>query len=180
MRTYLKTLIAVLGLVAAVLALLTAWIQFTKETASTPLIFLVVTPTLSQPGNQITGAVEVEIDSTRGWQSTNIYMQQGITAVLEVIGGSWTNWKGQAPYNSGEGGGYICAKQISSSQCIEPLPNFPSDSLIGQIGDFMFSVGNGNTITAEQSGELYLRINDGDDGLYDNDGKLRIRISIQD
>ncbi len=179
MRTYLKTLVAVIGLVVAVLGLLTAWIQFTKESLSPVPVVVVITSAPQQSINQLTNNIEVEIDSTQGWQSTGIYVEQGKTLILEVISGNWTNWKGQVPYSGGEGTGYICGEQVSPSQCVEPLPNFASDSLVGQIGGFKFGVGKGNTITAEQSGELFLRINDDDSGLFDNDGKLRVRISIQ-
>jgi len=124
-------------------------------------------------------AIEVEIQSTQGWQSTGIYVERGTRLVLDVVGGEWTNWKGHTPYNEGKGTGYVCADYIAVDKCAEPLPNFPSDGLIGQIDGIKFSVGKETTIVAEQSGELYLRINDGDDGLSDNDGKLKIRISVQ-
>ncbi len=118
----------------------------------------------------------VEIYANKGWQSTGVVIDNGAELTIEVTGGKWTNCKGCSPYNSGEGSEYICGNFTDT--CVEPLPKFPSDGLIGRIGDFVFGIGQGVTIIAPQSGELELRINDGDDGLLDNDGSLMIRILL--
>jgi hypothetical protein len=120
----------------------------------------------------------IEVDARKGWQSTEISVEEGIKLTIEVIDGQWTRWKDSEPYNIGEGGGYVCAKVIPASQCVEPLPDFPAGGLIGQIGSQILGVGRGSTVVAHQSGTLLLRINDGDDGLYDNDGKLTVNITV--
>ncbi|MEP6987411.1 MAG: hypothetical protein ABI970_17530, partial [Chloroflexota bacterium] len=57
-----------------------------------------------------------------------------------------------------------------------PLPKYPTDALVGQIGDQLFFVGQGTTIVAEQSGTLSLRMNDGDHDIWDNDGDLMVGV----
>ena len=54
MRAYLKALVAVIALVVAVLGLLTAWIQLTKETVPPTPVIVVVTATVPQPISQST------------------------------------------------------------------------------------------------------------------------------
>jgi len=98
---------------------------------------------------------------------------------IEVTNGEWTYWSGIQPYNSGEGGNYICAAAMPASQCVEPLPDFPVGGLIGKIGSQTFGIGRYLTLLAEQPGTLWLRINDGDGGLHDNAGELVIDISAQ-
>lgn len=59
MRTYLKILVMVIGLVVAVIGLLTAWIQFTKETLPPPTpVILIVTATVQQSVAQPTATVQ--------------------------------------------------------------------------------------------------------------------------
>jgi hypothetical protein len=97
---------------------------------------------------------------------------------ITVVSGQWTHAK-DPPYNNGTGDeGYICANNMPSTQCVEPLPSAPQGSLIGRIGSTIFAVGTGRTVTADESGPLSLRMNDGDAGLYDNDGFLVVRVSI--
>jgi hypothetical protein len=68
---------------------------------------------------------------------------------------------------------------FSERQCVEPLPDFPAGALVGRIGGETFGVGKGVTLVAEQTGMLELRINDGDDGLDDNDGELTVQIRLE-
>ncbi len=121
---------------------------------------------------------EVTVSATHGWQDTQINVQAGTTLTIETIGGEWTHWKGTQPYNPGEGGTYTCASVSRASQCVEPLPDDPQGALIGKVDGQIFRIGNANTITIQQTGILYLRINDGDEGLFDNDGNLTVRIVV--
>jgi hypothetical protein len=122
---------------------------------------------------------EVIVSSTQGWQDTQISVQAGTTLTIKTIAGQWTNWKGTNPYNSGDGDiYYICADHIAYNQCVEPLPDFPQGALVGKVNEQIFGIGSGNEIIVQQTGILYLRINDGDDGLYDNDGDLTVRIIL--
>lgn len=120
------------------------------------------------------------INAHQGWQSTGVLVTSGMKISISVISGEWTYWPdAPQPYNSGEGGKYICANVMPASQCVEPLPDFPSGGLIGKIGNQIFGIGKGTTLLAEQLGTFYLRINDGDLGLYDNVGELVIDINVQ-
>jgi hypothetical protein len=120
---------------------------------------------------------EAVIFANQGWQSAGIFIEQGATVTIKVISGQWTGTLGKSPFNTGEGGKYICGKVMS--HCIEPLPDFPSDGLIGQIGSPIFGIGNGTDIVAQQAGTLFMRMNDGDPGLFDNDGSLTVKITIE-
>jgi hypothetical protein len=63
---------------------------------------------------------------------------------------------------------------MPADRCQEPHPDSPQGGLIGQIGGHIFRVGRQATIVAEESGDLFLRINDL--GLFDNDGVLSVVI----
>ena len=60
------------------------------------------------------------------------------------------------------------------ASCCEPLPTARRSALIGQIADQIFFIGNGGTFSAPADGHLLLRINDCDEGLYDNSGALQV------
>ncbi len=124
---------------------------------------------------------EVTVSATQGWQDTGINIQPGMAVTVEVIAGQWTHWTGTKPYNPGDGDiYYICADHMAASQCVEPVPDFAQGGLIGRIDGEAFGIGSVGEIFLQESGNLYLRINDGDDGLFDNDGELTVRISLSD
>jgi hypothetical protein len=50
-------------------------------------------------------------------------------------------------------------------------------ALIGRVRDHLFLIGDKNTIEVQEGGELQLRINDCDEGLFDNSGNLKVKIS---
>lgn len=123
--------------------------------------------------SQIVSA-SAEVDASQGWQATTIFINNNDEISLTVAAGEWTHQVGVAPYNNGTGGSYICANGLPPSSCAEPLPEAPQGALIGRIGNHIFEIGSGATITANQSGELSLRINDADNGLFDNEGVLTV------
>jgi len=123
-----------------------------------------VTPTVSW-------SAILQVSSGKLWQDTGIQVEKGKQIRLEVEVGQWRK-SPNAPYTHGEGTGYICGR----SDCVEPLPKYPTDALIGQIGEQQFYVGQGATIVAEQSGTLSLRMNDGDHDVWDNDGDLMVGV----
>lgn len=124
---------------------------------------------------------QMEVSARSGWQSTNLEVNQGEAIRIQVIGGKWTYWQGEAPYNGGEGTVYICTDFEPVEDCDEPYPSVPADALIGRIGvgGELFLVGNKAIIEAPSSGTLFLRINDDDAGLDDNNGSLGVSIVIQ-
>lgn len=160
---------------------ITQVVQVTQIVQVTPVppITQVVIVTKVVPNNPVPSEYQYKVYANQGWQNTEIYVDKGHEIIITVLSGRWTQQKGSSPYNSGEGGGYICTNVTSFSQCVEPLPDFPQGGLVGRIGNQDFWIGNGNSVTALQTGTLQLRINDGDDGLYDNDGMLLIQVVIQ-
>lgn len=129
---------------------------------------------------QLGGAMTAEIDARREWQRTDIAVTTGATVEIAVTGGQWTYWRGHAMYSTGEGTGYICGETRNPAACVEILPMYPPDMLIGRIGRQVFPIGQGTTISAEQDGALELRINDGAAGLHDNDGVLTVAVVVRD
>ncbi|MBA3869077.1 MAG: hypothetical protein H0X30_07980 [Anaerolineae bacterium] len=124
----------------------------------------IITPTASW--NAI-----LKVTSGKLWQDTGIQVEKGKHIRLEVVDGQWRKSPND-PYTHGEGTGYICER----SDCVEPLPKYPTDALVGQIGDQLFFVGQASSIVAEQSGTLSLRMNDGDHDIWDNDGDLMVGV----
>jgi hypothetical protein len=57
------------------------------------------------------------------------------------------------------------------------MPFEQRDALIGRVSDKFFVVRDQNEITSPADGELQLRINDCNAGLFDNSGSFKIRIS---
>lgn len=125
------------------------------------------------------GEYLVRVDSrAKGWQSANISVERGAPVEFRVAEGNWTHFRGEAPYNSGQGGGYICAEAIPAASCIEPVPTFPQGGLVGRVGGRTFAIGQAGSISAPTTGPLALRINDADEGVYDNDGALVVIVRV--
>lgn len=125
------------------------------------------------------GTVTRTIDARGGWQSSGVWVKPGNRVEVTVVDGVWTHWEGTEPYNKGSGGGYVCGKAMSPDDCVEPLPNYSAGGLIGRVGEEIFPVGTGTIWKSTESGRLELRINDGDVGLNDNDGGLKVEVHIQ-
>jgi hypothetical protein len=125
------------------------------------------------------GEFLVRVDARKaGWQSAGIVVASGTRVRVEVIEGRWTHFRGEAAYNAGVGGDYICAEAIAASACVEPVPDFPQGGLIGRIGTRAFGVGERSSLVAPVAGQVQLRINDADVGLHDNDGALTVRVTV--
>ena len=121
---------------------------------------------------------KVLVDAHEAWQSTNIFVEKGMTVQVKVLDGEWTEWNGVRGDNSGNGSDYVCAKTMKPENCIEPVPDFPSGALIGRIDRQTLKVGSSGTFTAVRSSVLQLRINDADTGLYDNTGVLKVEVVL--
>jgi hypothetical protein len=121
---------------------------------------------------------KVLVDAREAWQTTNLFVEKGVTVRIKVLDGEWTEWKGVREYNLGDGSSYICAQTMKAENCVEPVPDFPSGALIGRIDRQILKIGADGRFTAAQSGILQLRMNDGDNGLYDNNGVLTVEVVI--
>ena len=146
----------------------------TPTATTTPSMYAIMLPFI---GHQATLS-NIQVDAELPWQMTSLAIGAGDTLVLKVISGLWTHQTGVAPYNNGTGGDYVCTDFYPPSQCVEPMPEVPQGALVGKIGSHIFAIRNGTTIVARQSGRLYLRMNDGDNGLFDNDGILTLDVDI--
>ena len=169
-----KPIIIILGVVATIATIISTCIAV--FIFATGIQFLVDV----FPSDAELTSVKVGIDAREGWQSTGVVVKEGMRLKIEVINGRWTRWKDTESYNTGQGGEYTCAEVIPADQCAEPLPDFPAGGLIGQIGNQVFGVGRDSTVVARQKGVLRLRINDGDDGLHDNDGQLTVEVTVEE
>lgn len=118
---------------------------------------------------------EIEVDAAVGWVETGVSVTEGDLVDIEYLGGLWTTIvTDEDPYHGADGGvSYICISDI----CAEPLVGHPKGKLIGMLGDEIFPVGDQMRFVAMQDGQLLLRINDGDDGLYDNAGSITVQIT---
>lgn len=120
-----------------------------------------------------------DVYANRGWQDTGIFVTYGDRVTIQYISGEWTHWLGRIPYSDASGKyGYVCADSIPASECVEPIPDFPTGALIGRVGNQLLRIGNLLTFTSEGDGYLLLRINDADTGLYDNAGIITVQITV--
>jgi hypothetical protein len=121
----------------------------------------------------------VRVDSRQGWQWTGMTVPTGARVSFEVIKGEWTSQKGVTPNTGAAGTGWICGRETSPSQCAEPAPNASTGSLIARIGEQVSATpAVGGYISDHPGGQLWLRINDADAGLLDNEGVLEVRVIV--
>jgi regulation of enolase protein 1 (concanavalin A-like superfamily) len=126
-------------------------------------------------------SITVEVFADKGWQNTGVELIENDQVTVEYISGKWTNWIGHnQPYDgNGPPNVYICAQWMDANKCMEPIPTFPAGTLIGRVGQQLIGIGNRATFITESAGILELRMNDGDDGLYDNEGYITVQITVQ-
>jgi serine/threonine-protein kinase len=122
----------------------------------------------------------VEVFANKGWQNTGVELNENDQVTVEYVSGKWTNWIGHNQPHDGNGPPdvYICAQWMDANKCLEPIPTFPAGALVGRVGQQLIGIGNRATFIAESAGILELRMNDSDDGLYDNVGHIIVRITV--
>jgi hypothetical protein len=124
-----------------------------------------------QPPAPLLGQVTQDISAELGWQNSGILLEAGETIKVQFLSGEIHD--GDTILRGPAGSGYICG----DSGCCEPMPEVPRDALIGRVGDYLFLIGDKNAIEVQERGELQLRINDCDSGLFDNSGSFFVQIS---
>lgn len=112
-----------------------------------------------------------DISAEFGWQNTGILVESGDAIQIQFMAGEIQD--GDVIIRGPAGTGYMCG----DSSCCEPLPESPRGALIGRVRDNIFLIGDEATMEIQESGELQLRINDCDEGLFDNSGSLTVKIS---
>ena len=161
MRSPWKTFVLLIALLVAV-AVISLWLTFFIRDRS--LI-------LAGPAASLTEPVINDISADRGWQNTGILLDSGKTIQFQYLSGEIRD--GETILRGPSGSGYICG----DSTCCEPMPEVQRAALIGRVKDHLFLIADKNTIEVQESGELQLRINDCDEGLFDNSGSLKVKIS---
>lgn len=161
MRISWRTLGLLIALIVAV-AVISSWLTLFIKDRSLHLV---------GPAAPLTDPVMKDIAADRGWQSTGILLESGETIHIQFMSGEIRD--GDAIIRGLAGAGWVCG----DSTCCEPMPHVGRDALIGRAGDMLFPIGDTNRITISTGGELQLRINDCDAGLFDNSGSLTVKIS---
>jgi len=160
--------------------------------AKQPLVTQAVTPTQF---TQVTSA-PIAVDSRQSWQATGIQISEHDTVNIKVTGGQWTTARDKIPAEWKEqlkgANGYYENSQIWINWQIEsdgsgsssifckntscPMPNFNVGILVARIGNVVYSIGNSCSFTVEESGQLFLMVND--DDLSSNAGVLAVAINL--
>jgi hypothetical protein len=116
----------------------------------------------------------VKVHAAKDWQDTGRTLEVGEQFTIEYITGKWAPWPNY--FLDGEG----CTDPSVCSQDPRQQANvccMAHAGLIGRVGNgTAFAVGNAATVTALQSGALFLRMNDVVQG--DNSGSLTVRIGL--
>jgi Ca2+-binding EF-hand superfamily protein len=112
----------------------------------------------------------VTVEGARGWVDTGITVQRGDRISIEASGEMTLS------NNSGDVAGPAGARSGRRADSA-PLRSDPAGALIARIDDGApMLVGNQRTFTANQSGRLYLSVND--DFVADNVGAYRASVSV--
>ncbi len=113
-------------------------------------------------------AYVLEVPADRGWGDTGLLLRSEETFRAAYLSGQAAD--GATVLADAAGSSYTCGHEY----CCEPLPGAPRGALIGRVGREIFYLGNGGLFVSPANGPLQLRLNDCDEGLYDNRGSLQI------
>src|SRR5918993_102206 len=154
MRSSWKTLVLLIALLAAA-GVISLWLTlFIRDRSLNS----------AGPAAPLTEPVINDISADRSWQTTGILLDSGMTIQFQYLSGEIRD--GETILRGPSGSGYICG----DSTCCEPMPEVQRAALIGRVKDHLLVIADKNTIEVQESGELQLRINDCDEGLFDNSG----------
>ncbi len=135
-----------------------------------PMLACAVLPT----SNKNPAEATVKVAADQGWQDTEVALQAGEQVRIEYVSGQAQDQ--EITLIDGTGADFVCGH----AGCCEPLPDARRSALIGRVGrldDAIFYVGNGVEITVETTGNLFLRINDCNSGLFDNSGEFQVLVT---
>jgi len=116
-----------------------------------------------------------EVLANKGWQTTGVQVNAGDQLEITYVSGIWTGKTGNNIFTGPEGGhpsqDYFCSSMSHKETGY--------NALIGKIWyGKPFMVGKHFVGTADISGTLYLRMNDCDVWLEDNEGSVVVTIQI--
>ncbi|MGN9786005.1 hypothetical protein ACTMTF_31575 [Nonomuraea sp. ZG12] len=118
------------------------------------------------------------ISSESGWQRAGVFVEPGDLVRVQQVGGSWTVDHRRFDYVSARGYTWRADRHIA--QGCKILNSRTYGTMVGKVNGHVFKVGTGLVFRAQEEGFLELRINDADRCLGDNDGAIRVKISILD
>ena len=128
-----------------------------------------VQPTQEVAPVSVSSSTSMTVRSDFDWQYTDVAVTAGDKLIIEYISGQWSinpEWG----YSGPEGYGNFPLNPDY------PIPDAQPAFLIGKINQTIFRVGYKLEMTVQESGRLYLRIND--DKVTDNDGSFDVIISV--
>jgi hypothetical protein len=131
---------------------------------------------LAQAATTVTG-MTVTVSSTQGWQHTPLNLTAGQAYTVSYVSGTWTVDHRNFPQVGPEGYSNSVDQTIYQGCKYNPGSNYAV--LLGTVGDSAtaFPIGQGGIFNASSTGPLYLRINDDDACLGDNQGSVKMYIS---
>lgn len=111
----------------------------------------------------------LDVQANSDWQNSGVSVSQGTVVKIEYVSGYWRPWPGV------NFDGIGCTQGCSLTDDLI-LVGCNHGGLIGRIGSAqMICILNGKTVTATESGMLYLRIND--PVISDDSGAITVRIT---
>jgi serine/threonine protein kinase len=122
----------------------------------------------------------VSVSSTTGWQETSVYLKSGDKFTVTYASGSWSVDYRNFPYVGP--GGYSEQEDAKIYQGCKIDTSQTYGVLLGSVGSApngAFPIGQGGTFAAGNNGYLYLRINDNDACLGDNNGSVTVTITTK-
>ncbi len=138
-------------------------------------------PTAPQPGLPpgVTTANPDWIVSVKGWQQTALQLNAGDSFRVEYRGGSWSVDYRNFPYVGPEG--YAPDVNGKIAQGYQFDRSLPYGFLLAKVGNgATIKVGStGGPFKADTAGFLFLRINDSDAAMGDNDGAIFVSVRKQ-
>jgi hypothetical protein len=114
---------------------------------------------------------EATVTAKEPWQDSGVFLEAGQVVTITAAG-TWGDAAGMTDANGR-------ASQVLFGRRIEiALPSAPVMLLVGKIGEdgVPFRIGNELRLTAPRAGPLLLMANDRFDTLYDNRGRMSVRI----
>ena len=125
----------------------------------------------------IPASTELSVIASDSWQDTNIQINAGDKLWIEYKAGKWSS------RDYGVQGYYVAPGAESTTETYDcmPIPQTETglNGLIGKIGDGQpFIVNEKFEGIAPNSGALFLRMNDCDEWLSDNDGNITVAIYV--
>jgi hypothetical protein len=135
-------------------------------------------PSAPQPGTPPVISVPnvTSVSSLLGWQQTGLYLKSGDKYYVEYRGGSWSVNIHGYPYVGPLGLPNDIDNKVDNGSKIDL--SVPYGYLLGKVGSGnVVTVGDkGGPFTADATGFLSLRMNDGDNILGDNDGAISVAL----